>query len=206
VPSDLELLDAWRTGDKSKGAALFDRHFSALSRFFANKVGAAADDLIQQTLLQCVESRDRFRGEASFRTFLFSVAHNVLRNHFRGKRRDRLDLNFEASAVAELAPGPTTLITDKRQHRMLLEALRRIPVDHQVLLELYYWEPMKAAEIAEVLDVPEGTVRTRLRRAKELVVAELGKLDPLAYRDLDSTLTNLDGWAAELRKSILTEH
>ena len=202
MKEDIELLEAWRSGDKSAGAALFDRHFSALSRFFANKVGEAADDLIQQTLLQCVESKDRFRGDSSFRTFLFSVARNVLHNHYRAKRRSKVDLDFGVTSIAALVPGPTTLIGNERQHRILLEALRRIPVEHQILLELYYWETLRAVDIAEVLEVPEGTIRTRIRRAKELVARELATLEGTAL-DLESTLSRLDDWAAAIRKQLL---
>jgi RNA polymerase sigma-70 factor (ECF subfamily) len=71
-------------------------------------------------------------------------------------------------------------------------------VEHQVLLELYFWEPLPAVEIAAILGVPEGTVRTRIRRAKQLLEAEIGRLsaDPGL---VESTLSNLDDWARSVR-------
>ena len=97
-PTDLELLEAWRGGDRQAGEALFERHFDAIARFFRNKVDHGIDDLIQRTFLACVESKDQFRGEASFRTFLFAVAHNVLGKHYRSQRRhgDRIDFGVTA--------------------------------------------------------------------------------------------------------------
>ena len=76
--SDIDLLDAWRAGDPRAGNELFNRHFDSVCRFFANKAGNEVDDLIQRTFLACVEGRDRFRGDASFRGYLFGVARNVL--------------------------------------------------------------------------------------------------------------------------------
>ena len=56
------------------------------------------------------------------------------------------------------------------------EALRRIPLELQVALELYYWEGMAGPELAAALDLPEGTVRTRLRRGRQLVREQLTEL------------------------------
>ena len=76
---------------------------------------------------------------------------------------------FEHDSAADLAAGPSTLFGKRREERLLLEALRRIPLDSQVVLELYYWEEMSAAQTAAVLDLPEGTVRGRVKRAKDLL-------------------------------------
>jgi RNA polymerase sigma factor (sigma-70 family) len=213
VRTDDELLAAWRSGDRRAGEQLFDRHFRALTRFFRNKVGKGVgkgagragdgmDDLIQQTVLGLLEAKHEFRGEGSFRSFVFGVAYNVLRNHYRRARRDAERLDFGVTSIFELAAGPAAApleaMVERHEQRLLLQGLRKIPVEHQVLLELYFWEPLTAAEIGAVLEVPEGTVRTRIRRAKQLLEAELGRLtaDP---RLLESTLSNLDDWARAVR-------
>lgn len=202
--TDLELLDAWRAGDRTAGEELFERHFDAVARFFRNKVAHGIDDLIQRTFLQCVESKDRFRGEASFRTFLFAVAHNVLGKHYRSQRRHGGRIDFGVTSVHDLAPSPSVVIAQHREHRVLLQALRRIPLEHQIVLELYYWEKLTAAEVGRVLDVPEGTARTRIRRAKQLLEEQMTKLvEDKAL--LESTLVNLDAWAASLRDHLLDE-
>ena len=64
----------------------------------------------------------------------------------------------------------STASAEAAQHeeqRLLLEALRRIPLDLQIAIELHYWEGMSGPDLAQVLDIPEGTVRSRLRRARE---------------------------------------
>ncbi len=170
---DAELLEAWAGGDKAAGERLFERHFEAVARFFRNKLAAdvAHEDLIQQTFLGCVEARDRFRGEASFRSFLFAIAHRQLAKHWRSRSRDRLD--FQTVSIFDLDASPSAALAQNQEQQRLLLALRRIPIDSQVALELHYWESMTAAEIGEVLGIPLGTAKTRLRRAKQLLEAEL---------------------------------
>jgi RNA polymerase sigma-70 factor (ECF subfamily) len=188
--SDLELLDAWQAGDHVAGEELFDRHFDPVMRFFRNKLDQGCEDLVQQTFLACLEARDRFRRESSFRTFLFAVAHNVLRNHLRSKRRRGPEIDFSRESVWGIAPSPSTILTRHRNQERLLDALRRIPVEHQVALELHYWEDLTAAEIAAVLTIPTGTAKTRLRRAKALLVEQL---QDEAGDDLDARARGLKG-------------
>jgi RNA polymerase sigma factor (sigma-70 family) len=199
--TDAELLRAWADGHKPAGEQLFERHFEAIARFFRNKLPADThhEDLIQQTFLGCVEARDRFRGEASFRSFLFAIAHNQLGKHWRSRSRDRLD--FQTISAFDIDPSPSAAVARDQDQRKLLLALRRIPLDSQVALELHYWEAMTAAEIGEVLDVPLGTAKTRLRRAKQLLEAELRTLDVGPGR-LDPTESGLDTWARGVRGAL----
>jgi RNA polymerase sigma-70 factor (ECF subfamily) len=83
----------------------------------------------------------------------------------------------------------------------LLEGLRSIPLQFQVVLELSFWERMTAREIGEVVGAPEGTVRTRLRRAKELLAKELRRIENLGV-PLETTIAQLDDWAAAVREGL----
>lgn len=197
--TDFDLLEAWRAGDASAGNELFHRHFDSVCRFFANKLGDDVDDLIQKTFLACVEGKERFRGDASFRGYLFGVARNVLRRYFRDKKYHRQRFDELEQSVHDLAPGPSMIVAEKREQQVLLQALRQIPLDHQITLELYYWEAMSASELGAVLGIPEGTVRGRIRRAKQLLEAELGKLADSPHL-LESTIGDLEGWAKSLRE------
>lgn len=198
---DFDLLDAWRDGDRKAGGDLFARHFDAVCRFFRNKVAEGVDDLIQRTFLACVESRDKFRKQASFRTYLFTLARHELYAHFKKDRRHRDRFDPLEASVHDLGPTPTTIVAKKREEQLLLAALRMIPVDHQIALELYYWENLPAPALAAVLGIPEGTVRTRLRRAKTLVEEALARLggEP---GPLESTLADIDGWARSVRAAV----
>ncbi len=196
--SDVDLLERWRGGDLAAGDVLFNRHFGSVHRFFRNKVREGAlEDLVQQTFMACVEGRERFRSDSKFRTYLFGAAHNLLREHYRRQRRDDV-LDLGETSVEDAGVGPNTLLGRQQEQRLLLEALRRIPIESQVVLELYYWEELSASQTAAVLGIPEGTVRGRVRKAKALLKKKLTVL-ARAPSDLESTVQDLEGWAASLR-------
>ncbi len=204
MPSaDSELLTAWQAGDERAGAALFERHYPAIKRFFDNKVPEAAEELIQSTFLKCLEARERFRGDSSLRTFLFAIAHNLLREHFRSRHHRDPAAPLEPSNVSahDLQPGPSTMLAAKQQQRLLLDALRRIPLDYQIALELHYWEGYTAAQIGEVVDVPLGTIKTRLRRGRQLLEAAIEQLaeNPELRQ---STISQVEQWAAGIRDQL----
>jgi RNA polymerase sigma-70 factor (ECF subfamily) len=199
TPSDIELLDAWRAGDTDAGERLFERHYAAVARFFRNKVNRGVEDVIQNTFLALVETKDRFRGDSSFKTYLFGVANNVLRQHYRKQKRDADRLDFGHTSAQDLGPGPSTIAAEKSEQRLLLQALRAIPLEHQIVLELYFWEPMSAREIGEVLETPEGTIRTRIRKAKQLLEEQLAAFSA-SPELLERTKSNLEDWAKSLRE------
>jgi RNA polymerase sigma-70 factor (ECF subfamily) len=201
VPAnDLELLERWRGGEKQAGSELFERHFPAVYRFISNKVSDGAEDLVQQAFLACVEGRDRFRQEASFRTYLFAAARNILYSHWR-KQGSAPGLDFAITSLEDLGPSPSSALSDEQDERILLEGLRRIPLDFQIALELYYFEGLKSREIAEILEIPSATVRSRLRRALGHLRTQLEDLEN-AGRTLESTLTRIDDWAADLQEQV----
>lgn len=199
VDADIELLDAWRAGDRSAGVALFDRHFRELYRFFRNKAADRVDDLVQQTLLACMEARERLRGSATFRTYMFAVARNQLYRYWRERDSSGDGVDLESKSIHDLAPSAASVMGRRAEERLLLEALRRIPLEFQIALELYYFEGMRGPQIAETLEVPEATVRSRLRRGLEHLRRQIEALSS-SPELLQSTLTGLDQWAGGLAR------
>lgn len=197
---DLELVEAWRRGDRRAGQELFARHFDAVHRFFRNKFRTGVDDLVQQTFVALVEGRERLQANQHFRSYLFGIAHNVMREQLRQVDRDRQFDPMNTSIVA-LEPGPSTINAKRAEQQMLLQALRRIPLNHQVALELTYWEGLNAAEIGEILGVPHGTMRNRLRRARQLLEQAITELDE-APELRESTAAELETWARDVRSAV----
>ncbi len=183
------------------GNALFDRYFDSLFRFFRNKVTEGADDLVQQTFLACVQSRDRFRGDASFRTYLFKAARSKLYTYLDKRRREG-GIDYGVTSCADLGVSPSGIVAHNEQQRLLLAALRCLPVDLQVALELFYFEQIRGPELSEVLGVPEGTVRSRLRRGREILRQRLQEL-LRSPEMVETTMTDLESWAAALRDHVL---
>jgi RNA polymerase sigma-70 factor (ECF subfamily) len=197
--TDVELLEMWRAGNAAAGEELFSRHVETLYRFFCTKVQGSVDDLVQQTLLACVEGQHAFEQRASFRAFLLGVARFQLYAHYRSSRRDHARFEFDTVTAFDFSPSPSTNAARSSEQRILLEALRRLPVNLQIVLELSYWEDMTAPELAEVLEIPADTVYSRLRRARELLDQHLRRMN-LGGRELHKTNSNLEDWAAGVRQ------
>jgi RNA polymerase sigma-70 factor (ECF subfamily) len=167
VENDFELLDRWRDGDKAAGQQLLARHFHPLCAFFESKLEHEADDLVQRTMLACVASKDRFRKESSFRTYLFTVARRELFQALRAKQRDGERFDFSTTSVAEILTTPATRMVRDANRRRLVEALRQLPVEQQTLLELFYWQDLDIEAISAVFELEPGTIRVRLHRARK---------------------------------------
>ena len=202
--TDHTLYAAWRAGDTDAGGRLIDRHLAGLGRFFSNKVARQQDvhDLVAETFERCIKALERWRAEASFRSYLFGIAHNVLREYIRGKRRHPDKFDFCEVSARDFGPSPSEVFVHRREQKLLLAALRGLPLDHQVVLELTYFEDMTRDEIAEVIACPAGTVASRLRKGRALLLAEVGRL-ARSPDLLQSTTTDLDTWARSLRACLL---
>lgn len=180
--ADIELLDAWVQGDGRAGDRLVRRYLAAVARFFRNKASGDLEDLVQQTFLGCLDGATRFRRDGSFRSFLFGVAYRVLGSYYRAKYRTAAHQLTEVS-FHDLSPGPSLLVAQKREHQILLAALRELSIDYQVVIELSFWEDLTTLEIAESLEIPHGTAQTRLRRAREQLATRIERLHALAGLD-----------------------
>ncbi|MFV8750481.1 RNA polymerase sigma factor [Nannocystaceae bacterium ST9] len=201
--SDVELLTAWKAGDQRAGTALYRRHAGSVTRFFRNKVAERdVADLLQATFMTCFEHADRYREDASFRAFVLGFARNLLLHHYRTRYRKDDKLDFEVSSMIDLGLSPSGIMAERQEEARLLAALRSLAVEQQILLELFYWENLAGPELAQLYGAAEGTIRSRLRRARELLIAAYDALDtsPLAG---SSTEISIDHWARQLRDQLV---
>lgn len=174
---DLELLASWQGGDLRAGQALFARHFSDVYRFFEHKVGPDADDLTQKTFMSCVGARDRFRGQSTFRTYLFAIARNELYTYLR--RRPKAEhVDFEVTSIAEVVTSVGSRMAKAREVEQLRAALEQLPAEQQLLLELHYWHDLDAAGLAEVFESNAGAIRVRLLRARKALREQMDAAAP----------------------------
>lgn len=181
---DLALLAAWQAGDSRAGDGLVRQYSSQVVRFFADKVrDSEVDDLVQQTWEAMIHARDRFAaaaedverdgpGIASFRAYLYGTARLVLFGHFRRRTRAQ-QFDPGVSSLEDLSPSPSRQVSLYAKLERLSAALRKLPIDLQILLELRYAQEMTSAEIAVVHAIPKGTAKSRLRVAKQRLDAQL---------------------------------
>jgi RNA polymerase sigma-70 factor (ECF subfamily) len=174
VGSDEDLMVRVQAGDSHALAALIDRWRGPLYAFLWRRAGDGADDLFQESWIRVARARDRFDTSRRFSTWLFQIANNLCRDRWRrlDARRRALDsFREELRATGDEASAPQ-LPADSD----LVRRLERLPERLREVLVLRYYQDLGEAEVAEVLGIPRGTVKSRLhaavRAARELLAEE----------------------------------
>ena len=190
---DRELLARWQAGEKRAGEALVERYFERLYTFFYTKLAQEADELVQATFLACLDAKDRFRGESTFKTFLYGIAKHHLYAHLRRRHRDGDRLAFDVSSIEDIISTPRTRIGRDQDRERLVDAMRRLPIEQQTLLELHYWEELGIADLAAIFEAPAVTIRSRLHRAR-IALRDLLQAEQTGD-GVAETLEAMDDWA-----------
>jgi RNA polymerase sigma factor (sigma-70 family) len=195
--SDDDLLRAWREGDQTAGDSLVRRHYESVRRFFDLRIPAMAEDLTQHAFLACVEGRERVRGDAGFRAYLFGVARRLLFRQLRSQDRFDRMAQFRTVQGTDTKLTPSGVVALRQEHKLLLRAFEELPTDAQIALQLHYWEGMSTAEIGAVLGLSVTAVTSRLSRARQRLreEAEAIRVRPEVRASL---LGDLDGWTRSL--------
>ena len=97
--------------------------------------------------------------------------------------------------------SPSSAVGRRKEQQLLLMALRQIPMELQIVLELHYWENLSTRELADVMEIPQGTVKSRLRRAREALEKAMAGLSD-SPQQIKSTIDNLDRWVAGIRQNM----
>jgi len=164
-------------GDEEAFAELVDRHQHGVCRFVARLIGTRdSEDLAQEAFLRAYQALPRFRGEATFRTWLYRIARNLCFTELR-KRGRRGELSQLADANADDFAGDHPLLEDSAPElaeeiaradlsARVRERVGALPAPYREVLTLFYLDEMRYEEIAMILDVPIGTVKTWIHRAR----------------------------------------
>ncbi|MEM6989679.1 MAG: sigma factor [Myxococcota bacterium] len=135
---EFALLGAWRDGDSDAGSRLLRQYVDTLFHFFVGRVGEqAAEELTQATFEACSKSRERLQETGSIRAYLLAIARNKLLQHHdewrrRGSRQEWVDQSFAAAG-----PSISSVVAGQEQQRLIVAALRRLPLDFQLAVELH---------------------------------------------------------------------
>ena len=173
--SDPDAALLARIGAKDPGAleTLMKRYETDVYRMVSKLVSNRADveELTQATFLAVWRTGERYRGEASVRTFLLSMAYNMVRNHWRSQRRRRSAL-FQLFRAREMAgsdavPSPELAIESREALRRVLLAIEALPEPMREVLVLCELEGLPQAEVSVMLGIPATTLRTRLYHARK---------------------------------------
>jgi RNA polymerase sigma factor (sigma-70 family) len=185
-PSDAVVI-VRSLADPEAFSAIFDRHFVAIHRYLARRVGSThADDLAAQTFEVAFSRRSSFRSHAeSARPWLFGIATNTMRNHKRAERRlfaaiTQLCTADAGDSQGDIEQSPSRLDAAAEASRVAATLLR-LDHDQRDVLLLHAWADLSYSEIADALSLPIGTVRSRMSRARTKLVAALASPAPEEY-------------------------
>lgn len=175
--SDAALMDRVAHGERSALGELYDRYREPVRRFLAVATGDAedVDDLVQATFLEAAKSAGRYDGRATCRPWLIGIAAQLLRRRRRSiMRRFALLAALGGGGARRSSPSPEPTLDARRD---LERALMRLSEAKRVTFLMAEVERQSCAEIAAALDVPIGTVWTRLHAARADLRCALGKDD-----------------------------
>jgi len=181
VDPDAELIDRWQAGDMAAFEALVTRHERRVFRLLYRMLGTReeAEDASQDAFLSLFRHGHRFRREARFSTFVYRVAANAALNRRRtlGRARARSEqFKLRQDAGDDLPSSPRNPRDSAEGHEVqeqVQAALLSLPEDLRVAIVLYDIEGQAYRDIAETLDIPEGTVKSRIHRARNALRTEL---------------------------------
>lgn len=173
------LLSRARDGDQAACRALVERHEATIAAVVQGMLGSGdeADDVGQETFIRFFRSLDRFRGEASVRTYLQRIAINLSLNAIKRRQRGlRRFLRLDDSEEAQSAPSvrPADSVERQETGAMVQAALAELSPLHRPVVVLRMIEGYSTRETADLLGVPEGTVLSRLARAMSRLEELLG--------------------------------
>lgn len=181
-PDDHALVTAAKAGDRRSLDALLRRHYDRVHAVCRRITGSAsdADDASQEAMIRIVRSLDRFDERAAFSTWAYRIATNAALDELRRrKRRPALRIVAEDGSTAEPADLRAEAQLDAVSDREAIdEALAGLGDDFRAAVVLRDVADLDYAEIAAALDVPIGTVRSRISRGRAQLVAALGNPDP----------------------------
>src|SRR5688500_11448145 len=171
-PNEADLVAACRAGRRDAFDELARRHYDRIHRLAYAMAGAeGASDLAQETFLAAARAFPPFRGEAKVGTWLVSILRNQYTMWLRGRKRWRLS-PLEGESTRLPATPPSTLEKGVRESR---ERVKDLPEELRTTLVLFYVDGLKYADIAQAMECPIGTVRSRLFEARERLKSLLDK-------------------------------
>ena len=179
APTDESLLAAYRHGDRASFSRLVERYQRELFHFLVRFVGdrAAAEDLFQESFLQVHQSANQFDAQRRFRPWLFTIAANKARDYLRAQARRPANqlqaaispANDDSGEFIDLMKhpnaGPSAPMERRELQEMVQKTVMDMPANLREILLLSYFHQFSYKQIGEILEIPLGTVKSRLHAA-----------------------------------------
>jgi RNA polymerase sigma-70 factor, ECF subfamily len=179
--SDEALLKAIAVGDQSAMRTLYARHNMRLYHFIVRLVTDAgrAEDLVSEVFIDVWRQADRFEGRSQVSTWILSIARFKALSALHRRRDTRID-EVDMELIEDSADTPEKVVLNLDRSAQLRICLAQLSRDHREILDLVYYQQKSIEEIAEVIQIPKSTVKTRMFYARKRLAQLLS-----AHRDFD---------------------
>lgn len=180
------LLQKAQEGDRKAFEALVALHSRRVYNLALGYTGRHhdAEEIAQTVFVKVWKALPQFRGASAFSTWLYRLTLNACTDHYRRERKHREDLSLDdpdLAPIRDAAPSPEEIVIQREEEAILRKALAELPEQHRVILILREMDGLDYQEIAQVLELQVGTVKSRLTRARralrEKLLAEGNLLD-----------------------------
>ena len=195
TPTDRELMHRIRNQESTAFKILHARYENQLRKYLVNMIrdAASSDDILQETFLRIWKNSDKWEDRGTFKSWIYRIATNLALNFIRSRKRRRekpmerdlapMDIDEDSLApswmIDESSLGPDKLTERIEQKRILHGLVENLPERKRDVIRLVYNDEMDISEAAEILNVPEGTVKSRLHYAQRDLAREWRKLESL---------------------------
>ena len=169
--TDEQLMQRAAHGSDRAFEELYNRHARRLQGFFTRRLGDDADlaaDFMHDTFLRLYAAREKYHEGSNFRAWLYTIAYNLCKNHLR----NQLAVVHEEMEVAD-ANDIEIDIDENILHNALRNVLKGLSEPYAMLFSLHYEEELTIPQIAQITDLPEGTVKSRLHKTMNIIKKEL---------------------------------
>lgn len=166
--NDNQLMQLVKAGDLDKMSLLFRRHYRSLYGFLYHMTHdrAGSEDMVQNIFYRMLKYRSSYTGRGAFQTWMFHIARNVLKDHSKKRQPVAVSDNLD-SMTENLTDGKTVIdqLEKRQDQQQLYKAMELLKAEEREILTLSKFQELKYQEIAEILNISEGTVKVKVHRA-----------------------------------------
>jgi RNA polymerase sigma-70 factor, ECF subfamily len=179
MQSDESLAYAVQQGSEAAMNSLVERYYSPLLRYLFRMAGgqqALAEDMCQETFLRMMRGIAGYQAARPFKAWLYTIATNIARNYYTAADNKRTDNSDEDADYQADELMPEMAMMQSQDAASVFNALMKLPDQQRSVVVLFYYEELAQKEIADILGIPVGTVKSRLsnglRKLREILVSE----------------------------------
>jgi RNA polymerase sigma-70 factor, ECF subfamily len=176
--TDEDLIESIAEGDRRAMDILFSRHKGAVLRFATRIVRdlSIAEDVVNEVFFDVWRKADRFEARSQVLTWLLAIARNKAIEALRRRTTETLDEDF-VEAIEDTADDPEAAMRKKQDSEIVRECLSQLSADHRDIIDLIYFHERTIGEAAEMIRVPQNTVKTRMFYARKRLSELLANKD-----------------------------